>query len=322
MDTTVPFGRPTDNAILYVLGSDLRPMPPGCPGELYIGGEAVTRGYLNQGGRTAERYLPDPHSFIPGARMYATGDRVRVLHDGNLVFLGRGDGQVKVRGYRVELSDVEAALNAHPAVCGASVAVCAINGASQLVGYVVSDEPDIRADPAAVLRPHLARRLPAYMVPTAYVWLDRLPVTVSGKIDSRALPAPTTGSRGSDRPPTTSLEMVIAEVWRDALGVDHVGLDTNFFDAGGHSLLLTEVCLRIGDRLGRRVSPLAVFRHPTIAELGEYLSEPAGDLGSAVHELPGEGASRRSRLTMIQRERRDDLHATRSVSSAGESFEH
>jgi acyl-CoA synthetase (AMP-forming)/AMP-acid ligase II len=227
--------------------------PPGCPGELYIGDEAVTRGYLNQSGRTAERYLPDPVSLIPGSRMYATGDRVRVLHDGNLVFLGRGDGQVKVRGYRVELSEVEAAINAHPAVGGAAVAVRAVGGTEQLVCYVVSDDPDIRDDPAAVLRPHL---------------------------------------------------------------------DTNFFDAGGHSLLLTEVCLRISDRLGQRLSPLAIFRHPTIAELTAHLSGAAGDADSAVHESASEGVSRRSRLSAVQRARRDDLRVARSVSTMGESLEH
>jgi amino acid adenylation domain-containing protein len=275
---SVPFGHPTHNARLYVLDEFLKPVVPGCRGMLYVGGSAVGRGYLGQPGRTATVYVPDPFAVTPGARMYATGDVVQLLPDGNLVFLGRGDHQVKVRGFRIELGEIEEALRKHPLVsdCAVTVRRAAVGG-DQLAAYVVPAGP-LPDTIAAQLREHLADSLPAYMLPQVYGVLAEIPLTPNGKVDRKALPEPSLGgTAGTGRSPETALEKTVARAWTAGLGLtEEVGLDDNFFDVGGNSLLLAEVATHLSSELGRKVSPVLLFQHPTIGSLADALSgEPA-----------------------------------------------
>ncbi|MEU2539298.1 amino acid adenylation domain-containing protein [Streptomyces iakyrus] len=273
---SVPFGQATDNARLYVLDPRLRPVVPGCRGQLYVGGIAVGRGYLGQPARTAQAYLPDPFAEDPGARMYATGDVVQLLPDGNLVFLGRNDHQVKVRGFRIELGEIESVLRAHPAVSDGVVAVHrTATGVEQLAAYVI---PEAAADPAAPftpahLREHLAEQLPSYMVPQSYTVIDEIPLTPNGKVSRDALPAPQAmAAEPVDDREITKEQLLVAEVWQEVLGIDDpIGADADFFETGGNSLAVTAVAVRLSTRLGRRVSPVLVFRHPTVAGLAEAL---------------------------------------------------
>ncbi|MFC0435368.1 non-ribosomal peptide synthetase [Kutzneria buriramensis] len=269
---SVPFGQSTDNARLYVLDPRLRPVPPGCRGELYVGGDAVGRGYLGKPARTAAAYLPDPYAAEPGARMYATGDVVRLLPDGNLVFLGRNDHQVKVRGFRIELGEIESALQRHPDVVDCVVAVRRTRtGVDQLAAYLIPERPD--PDPVA-LRAHLAEQLPPYMLPQSYTVIDEIPLTPNGKVDRDALPDPRPAATPAPatRPAVTKHELLVAEVWRECLGVeDDFAPEDDFFAVGGTSLTITTVAGRLGERLGRRVPPVLLFRNPTVAGLAEAL---------------------------------------------------
>ncbi|TVZ94125.1 non-ribosomal peptide synthetase [Streptomyces sp. BK340] len=274
---SVPFGQATDNARLYVLDDRLRPVVPGCRGELYVGGSAVGRGYLGKPARTAQAYLPDPFAEEPGARMYATGDVVRLLPDGNLVFLGRNDHQVKVRGYRIELGEIESALRDHPAVADCAVAVRRTStGVEQLAAYVIP-EPPVRDADAAGLRAHLADRLPPYMLPQGFTVVAEIPLTPNGKVDRDALPDPRpAGAPATGREHTTEEQTLVAEVWQECLGFDGVfGPDDNFFDVGGNSLAITAVAARLSERLGHRVSPVLVFRNPTVAGLAKAVEAAA-----------------------------------------------
>ena len=214
----VPIGRPIANARAYILDANGQPVAPGVPGELYIGGAGLARGYLNAPELTAERFLPDPFSDVPGARIYRTGDRCRWLADGAIEFLGRLDHQVKIRGYRIELGEVESALLSYPSVRDAAVAVHeGPAGATRLVAYVVGDA-DGEPLSAESLRRHLKERLPEYMVPATFVTLAALPRTTGGKVDRRALPAPPTERPATARPyiaPSTALEEFLAGLWRD-----------------------------------------------------------------------------------------------------------
>ncbi|MFD8628019.1 amino acid adenylation domain-containing protein [Streptomyces hygroscopicus] len=276
---SVPFGRATDNARLYVLDPRLRPVAPGCRGELYVGGSAVGRGYLGRPARTAGAYLPDPYAAEPGARMYATGDVVRLLPDGNLVFLGRNDHQVKVRGFRIELGEIESALQAHPACADCVVAVRRTStGADQLAAYLIPEQPDRPAPDPAALRAHLAERLPLYMLPQSYTVIDEIPLTPNGKVDRDALPDPRPVSAAAPvtRRAVTKQQLLVADVWRECLGVEEdFGPRDDFFDVGGTSLTITTVAGRLSERLGRRVSPVLVFRNPTVEGLAEALGEDA-----------------------------------------------
>ncbi|MFH8609643.1 amino acid adenylation domain-containing protein [Streptomyces sp. NPDC018029] len=272
---SVPFGWATDNAHLYVLDPRLRPVPPGCRGELYVGGGAVGRGYLGRPGRTASAYLPDPYAREPGARMYATGDVVRLLPDGNLVFLGRNDHQVKVRGFRIEPGEIEAALQSHPALADCVVAVRRTGAAvDQLAAYLILEHPGRPAPDPAELRAHLAERLPPYMMPQSYTVIEAMPLTPNGKVDRNALPAPCPASAAA--PATgralTGQQLLVADVWRECLGVEEdFGPQDDFFDVGGTSLTVAAVAGRLSERLGRRVPPVLVFRNPTVEGLAEAL---------------------------------------------------
>jgi amino acid adenylation domain-containing protein len=267
---TPTVGRAIWNTRAYVLDGRLRPAPPGAPGELYIAGIGLARGYHERRGLTAERFVADPYGE-PGDRMYRTGDLVRMRQDGNLDFLGRTDDQVKIRGYRVELGEVSAALDEHPAVSHAAVVVLpGPGGVKRLVGYVVSD-----ADPAE-LRDSLRGRLPDYMVPAAVVTVDHLPLTVNGKLDVAALPAPEITGGTASRAPATPAEEVLCGLFADALGVPGVGVDDDFFDLGGHSLLATRLISRARTALAAELAIRDLFEAPTVAELAARAEASAG----------------------------------------------
>ncbi|MFU8872798.1 amino acid adenylation domain-containing protein [Micromonospora sp. SL4-19] len=269
----VPIGRPIDNTRLYVLDAHLRQVPVGATGELYVGGGGVARGYLGRPDLTAERFLPDPYA-APGARMYRTGDLARRRLDGTLEFLGRRDGQVKLHGYRIELGEVEAALTGRTGVAAAAVLLREDRpGDRRLVGYVVP-EPGGTVEPAT-LRAALLAELPEHLVPSALVVLDRLPLTGNGKVDTAALPPPATTVAAEAAPPAGPLAQRIAAVWRDVLGVERVGPHDNFFDLGGHSMLLLRVHRALRDVVGDRVTVTDLFRHPTVHALAAYLERAA-----------------------------------------------
>jgi thioesterase domain-containing protein/acyl carrier protein len=263
----VLIGRPVTNTQAYVLDRNLRPVPAGVPGELWLAGDGVTRGYLNRPGLTAERYLPNP--FGPaGSRMYRVGDLVRYLPDGNLEYLGRLDHQVKIRGFRIETGEIEAAIVAHPAVGEAVVmARPAGEGDLRLVAYVV---PARGAEvDAAEIRAALAGRLPAHMVPSAVVVLEEMPHTPNGKVDRKALPAPAFSGDGEAGyvAPRDETERTLAEIWSEVLGVERIGIHDRFFDLGGHSLLAVRMTTLVRERLGADVPLSALFGSGTVEAL-------------------------------------------------------
>ncbi|WP_189267314.1 non-ribosomal peptide synthase/polyketide synthase [Streptomyces fuscichromogenes] len=279
-----PIGRSVAGFRVYVLDERLRLVPPGVTGELYVTGPGLARGYLNRPGLTAGRFVACP--FGPaGARMYRTGDVVRRRADGELEYVGRADDQVKVRGFRVELGEIEAALAEHPAVAQAA----ALTQDDRLVGYVAA-RPDTVVRPAE-LTAYLRDRLPDYLVPSALVLLDVLPLTPSGKLDRAALPAPAPapgpGSAEAGRAPRTPQEQILCELFAEVLGVPRVGVDDGFFDLGGHSLLATRLAARVRSVLGVELGLRALFLAPTVAGLAEALAG-AGHARPALttHERP------------------------------------
>ncbi|HEV3051237.1 MAG TPA: condensation domain-containing protein, partial [Longimicrobium sp.] len=274
-------GRPLGNAALYVVEPGGRAAPVGVPGELCLGGASVARDYLGRPGLTAERFVPDPFSAQPGARLYRTGDRVRWLADGSVEFLGRTDFQVKVRGFRIELGEIEARLAEHPGIREAVVLVREdVPGEKRLVAYVAGDD----TAGADVLRAHLSERLPEYMVPAAYVRLDALPLTPNGKVDRKALPAP----EGDAFPareyeaPSGKVETAVAAIWAELLGAEQVGRRDQFFELGGHSLLAVRVVSRVRQALGVEVSPRDVFERPVLADFARGLQTAAQAEAAAI----------------------------------------
>jgi amino acid adenylation domain-containing protein len=267
---TIPIGRPVSNVQTYVLDVARQPVPVGVVGEVYIGGEGLARGYLNSPAQTAERFVPHPFSLEPGARLYATGDLARYLTDGDLEYLGRRDHQVKLRGYRVELGEIERALIDHPAVREAAATV---TDERRVVAYVTVNGPTLPT--TEELRDSLRMRLPEYMLPSQFVLLDQMPLSANGKLDRSALPAP-----GASRPtltaayaaPQTLLEQKIAEVWQKFLCLETVGINDVFFELGGHSLLLVLVHEELQLRLGREVPIADLFKFPTVRALAQHLS--------------------------------------------------
>jgi amino acid adenylation domain-containing protein len=264
----VPIGRPIDNTAIYVLDDQLGLAPIGVAGELYIAGTGLARGYADDPAQTAERFLPDPFSGVPGARMYRTGDLGRWRADGSLEFLGRRDDQVKIRGFRVELGEVTGALIAHPAVREAEVIAREDEpGDRRLVAYVVARSRELEP---RVLRRYLRERLPDYMVPSAFVVLDAMPLTANGKLDRKALPAPTF-DRARDGsayvPPTTATEHALAQLWSELLKIDPIGIHDDFVELGGHSLLAIRITSRMRDRYDVELPLRAVFEHRTISGL-------------------------------------------------------
>jgi acyl-CoA synthetase (AMP-forming)/AMP-acid ligase II len=252
----VPIGVPIANTRVYVLDPSGAPTPPGVPGELFIGGDGVAKGYLNRPELTAERFVPDPFDVTAGARMYRTGDRARFRADGRLEHLGRLDHQIKLRGYRIELGEIESALGALAAV---GHAVAEVRG-DRLVAYVVFAKGEELT--ASEIRASLRDTLPDYMIPSLVVPLDALPLTPNGKVDRRALPDPlraTVRAAVEYVAPATPTEVAIADVWRLVLGVDRVSTGDNFFELGGHSLLSIRAVQEIQQRTGWRPDPRLLF---------------------------------------------------------------
>lgn len=265
---TVPIGRPIANTQIYLLDQHLQPVPIGVPGELHIGGIGLARGYLNRSELTNAKFIPDPFSPEPGARLYKTGDLARYLPTGEIEYLGRLDHQVKLRGFRIELGEIEATLTQHPSVRQAVVVAREENsGDKRLVAYII---PADAQAPTTTLRSFLKEDLPDYMVPAVFITLDKLPLTPSGKVDRRALPAPDESSMQRDEDfvaPRTSTEEQLAAIWADLLGLQRVGVTENFFALGGHSLLALRVLLRVQERFQVELPLATIFETPTIAGL-------------------------------------------------------
>ncbi|HEV2735631.1 MAG TPA: amino acid adenylation domain-containing protein, partial [Longimicrobiaceae bacterium] len=282
---TVPVGRPTANTRVYVLDGSGEPVPVGAVGELYVGGAGVSRGYLDRPALTAERFVADPFGHEPGARLYRTGDLGRWLGDGRIEFLGRNDAQVKVRGFRVEPGEIEARLAEHPGVReGVVLAREDAAGDRRLVAYYVAAEGAVEVE---ALRSHLLARLPEYMVPAAYVRLEKLPLTPSGKPDRRALPAPEGDAyaRRAYEAPTGDEEVALARVWSELLGVERVGRRDNFFELGGHSLLAVRLVERMRRR-GLHVEVRALFATPELAELAAAAGRESPDVQVPPNRIP------------------------------------
>ncbi|HEX2295538.1 MAG TPA: amino acid adenylation domain-containing protein, partial [Actinomycetota bacterium] len=276
----ISIGRPISNSWIYLLDRNLNQVPPGVPGEVYIGGAGLARGYFGRPDMTAERFLPDVCAPEPGARMYKTGDLARYRADGSLDFLGRLDYQTKIRGFRVELGEIEQQLLEHPAVVQAVVAVHDTAGGNRrIVAYAVGEDPD-----PSDLRAHLAARLPDYMVPSAFVVLDEIPLNPNGKVDRAALPDPD-AARGDVRSPAgvpeTATEKVLASIWRELLEVTEVARDDSFFDLGGQSLLATRLVSRIRETWGVDARLRVVFDAPTLADLAGRVEELCGGADAA-----------------------------------------
>jgi nonribosomal peptide synthetase DhbF len=265
----IPIGRPIANTSVYVLDDTGSPVPVGVPGELYVGGLGVNRGFLGRPGQTAERYVPDPFAASAGTVLYRTGDLACYRGGGDIELLGRADRQVKVRGYRIELGEVEAALAGHPAVLQAVAIVDNVGGHNRLIGYVATGGSDSGLD-AVGLRDQLRRRLPAYMVPAAIVVIPEMPMNANGKIARGRLPAPTRDSVLADAQfvaPRTPVETELAEICAAMLAIDEVGMDDNFFDLGGHSLMAIELIASINAHFGTDVTLRDVFEAQTVSEL-------------------------------------------------------
>ncbi|MDQ2696602.1 MAG: amino acid adenylation domain-containing protein, partial [Pseudomonadota bacterium] len=270
-EAAVPIGRPIANTRIYILDAAFNLAPLGVPGELYIGGAGLARGYFHRPALTAERFVPDP--FEPGGRLYRTGDLARWRPDGILEYLGRIDDQVKIRGFRIELGEVEAALAAHPAVREGAVVVDGDGRHRRLAAFLVAKDAPVDA---AELRRALRDRLPDYMIPAVFVWLEALPLTGNGKVDRRALAAqiPPPARLQAGTPPRTPREQVLAAIWKEVLGIGEVGIDDNFFELGGDSILGIQIVAR-ARQAGLGLTPQQIFQHQTIAELAAAAADAA-----------------------------------------------
>ncbi|HEU4506951.1 MAG TPA: amino acid adenylation domain-containing protein [Pyrinomonadaceae bacterium] len=281
--TTAPgqtsIGRPMPNVRVYILDENLKPVPIGVAGEICIGGAGVARGYIGKPALTAEAFIPNPFGHAFGERLYKTGDLARYLPDGRIKYLGRKDSQVKLSGYRIELKEIEAVVREHPAVRDAAVEVKQIEARPQIVAYVVLREGDLQPDtagPAIEIRTFLRERLPEYMVPSAYVALPALPLTVNGKLDRARLPDPQKNAQALPikyEAPRNHVQRTIASIWQEELHLEKIGIHDNFFDIGGSSLTMARVFDRLQSTFGNRLKMVELFHYPTINTLAKYLSQ-------------------------------------------------
>jgi acyl-CoA synthetase (AMP-forming)/AMP-acid ligase II len=304
---TVSIGTPIANTQVYILDSNLQPVPTGVPGELYIGGDGVVRGYLNRANLTAERFIVNPFTDS-GARLYKTGDLVRYRPDGQLEFLGRLDHQVKLRGYRIELGEIESLLNQHPTVHETVITMREDTpGDVRLVAYVIArqgQQPD-----TAALRDYLRNDLPEFMIPAHVVLLDKFPLTPNKKINRNALPAPERSSQGTPKtkyiPPQNELEGTIITIWQELLHIEQIGVNDNFFDLGGHSLLTVQAHRRLCLAENRDISITDMFRFPTVRSLAEFLrrqqEQPGAEQPTMVQKSIDRAKTRRE--AMLRRRR-------------------
>jgi long-subunit acyl-CoA synthetase (AMP-forming)/aryl carrier-like protein len=271
---SIPIGRPIANTQLYILDRYLQPVPIGVGGELHIGGAGLARGYLNRSELTAEKFIQNPYSDEPDARLYKTGDRARYLPDGNIEYLGRIDSQVKIRGYRIELGEIEETLRQHSAVREA-VAIARDDGSGnkRLVAYVIPDKDKLPS--ISNLRGYLQQKLPEYMVPSAFVTLESLPLTPNGKLDRRALPQKWDHvfEETAFTEPQTPTEKELAQIWMAVLELEKVGINESFFEIGGHSLMAMQLVSRVRSCFGVELALCDFFAAPTIQDLAELVEE-------------------------------------------------
>jgi non-ribosomal peptide synthetase component F/methionyl-tRNA formyltransferase/acyl carrier protein len=306
---TIPIGRPIANTEIYILDHNLQPVPVGVAGELLIGGDGVVRGYLNRPNLTSERFIEHPFSDKPGARLYRTGDLARYRPDGDIEFLGRIDHQVKIRGYRIELGEIETLLQQHPAVREAVVLSREDTpGDNRLVAYIIANQNQKLS--SSELRDYMKQKLPEFMVPSHFVALDSFPLTPNRKIDRKALPAPGQVQIESQIPfvpPKNELEQTIANIWQELLNISKVGTNDNFFDLGGHSLLIVRAHRRLQEVIDRKLSITDMFRFPTIRTLTEYLSQDS-DYGTQtiIQKSADRAKARRGAITR-RRQRRQKI---------------
>ncbi|MDM9583638.1 amino acid adenylation domain-containing protein [Nostoc sp. GT001] len=295
---TVPLGRPLANTQIYLLDEQLQPVPIGVAGELYIGGAGLARGYLNQSDITAEKFIPNPFAKT-GSRLYKSGDMARYLPDGNIEFIGRVDRQVKIRGFRIELGEIENVLCQHLQVQQAVVSVREGNGNKSLVVYIVSKQQQILN--VSELQRFLRQQLPEYMMPSTFIMLKALPLTPNGKVNYSAL-SESNGDRlelaATYEPPQNEVEQAIANIWQQMLHVEKVGIYDNFFDIGGHSLLLVQIHAKLREIFPTNISVINLFEHPTINSLAKYLTQKQTEIPSfeeSTQRAQSRTASRQSR---------------------------
>jgi acyl carrier protein len=298
---SVPLGNPVPNNRLYLLDSNQQPVPIGIPGELCVGGIQVARGYLNRPELTAEKFMPDPFSAVAGARLYRTGDLARYLPGGAIEYLGRTDHQVKIRGFRIELGEIETALEEHDSV-GQAVVMARedLPGDKRLVAYIV---PEIEQTPSAgELRQYLKEKLPEYMVPNAFVTLEKFPLTPNGKIDRRALPVPEADrqTEAGYIAPRNEVEEIIAGIWQELLNVKNIGVNDSFFEVGGHSLLAIRAVSQLNKAFQIAIPLRSFFESSTIAGLSQIIEKSKNS--GAVFSTPA--------IVPISRESRRVQHST------------
>ena len=299
--STVPIGRPVANLGAYVLDAELRLAPRGVAGELYLGGMGLARGYWARPGLSAERFVADPHSES-GQRLYRTGDLARWRADGQIEYLGRVDHQVKVRGFRIELGEIEAQLLREPDVGEAVVVANDGPGGARLVAYVAGTGQCVIDTAQLTLR--LAESLPDYMLPSAIIVLDRLPLNANGKVDRKALPPPSAARQQSYTAPEGLIAQTVAAVWSEVLGIDKVGEQDNFFDLGGHSLLLIRVHRILEDRLSPGLSVVELFKHPTVGALAQRIAQGRATPPAPTPQRDEQDRAQRQRAALLQQRRR------------------
>ena len=295
----IPIGRPIENTEIYILDENRQPVPVGVPGDLFIGGQGVVRGYLNRPELSKERFLTNPFKN-DGSRIYWTGDLAKYREDGVIEFLGRVDHQVKIRGYRIELGEIEMALGSHPSLREAVVIVREDTpGDQRLVAYLV---PTQEAPSVADLKDYLRRSLPEYMLPNDIVVLERMPLTPNGKIDRKQLPKPfhTATSQAAEYvAPAEGLQQIIASIWQETLKIENVSVKDNFFDLGGHSLLIVRVHQLLRAKVEKPISLTDLYRFPTIKSLTDFLT--SDDTSASLEHSRDRASRRRERLGLRRR---------------------